>query len=200
MNGAGESARDELAAAAARMIADHGLDYRSAKQKAARELFGGLSIPRNCQPSTEDIDRALREHLDLFDPNHEQRVARMRAVAISWMKELAGFHPLATGAVWKGLATEHTVIHLQLFHDNGKEVQYFLIDRRVDFEATTVSHFRRGGEVEAYQFVADGETIVLAVYDFDDIKGALKPGQAVAAESDRGPLAALIERAERVGS
>ena len=113
------------------------------------------------------------------------------------------------------MATEHAIIHLQLFHDNGKEVQYFLIDRGIDFEATAVTHFRRSGEVEAYQFVADGETIVLAVYDFDDIKGALKGGQTGAAgtgrvegaggvggaggvaDADRGPLAALIERAER---
>jgi hypothetical protein len=188
------SPRIEIAVLAARLIADHGLDYRAAKQKATREVFGTSSVPRNSQPSNEDIDRALREHLNLFDPEHEQRVARMRAVAIVWMKLLAAFKPLATGAVWKGLASEHTVIHLQLFHDNGKEVPYFLIDRGIDFEATAVSHFRRGGDVEAYQFVADGETIVLAVYDFDDIKGALRLGHFTAGDADRGDLAALLAR------
>ena len=188
------SPRVEIAALAARLIADHGLDYRAAKQKAMREVFGSSAVPRNSQPTNDDIDRALREHLDLFDPNHQQRVARMRDVAIAWMKQLAAFTPLATGAVWKGLATEHTVIHLQLFHDNGKEVTYFLIDRGIDFEATAVSHFRRGGDVEAYQFVADGETIVLAVYDYDDIKGALRLGQSATGNADRGDLAALLAR------
>lgn len=191
---ADDATRGEIAATAARLIADHGLDYRTAKQKAIRDVVGTGSVPRNAQPTNEDVDRALREHLDLFDPGHAQRVEHMRKVAVDWMKLLAGFKPLATGAVWKGIATEHTGIHLQLFHDNGKEVQYFLIDRGVDFDAISAPHFRGGGDVEAYQFESEGETVLLVVYDFDDIKGALRPGQSGAGDADRGDLAALQAR------
>lgn len=167
--------RAEIAAAAARLVADEGLDYGSAKQRGAREVIGLRAVPRNCMPGNDELEQALAEHLRLFDPDHDARLARLREVAIEWMRRLERFNPLATGAVWKGLATEHAVVHLQLFCDNGKEVQYALIDARVDFEAGSTTHFRGSGEVEAYEFEWQGEGVVLSVYDHDDIKGALKP-------------------------
>ncbi len=174
----GNPVRAQIAAAAARLVADEGLDYGAAKQRGAREVLGNRPIPRNSLPKNEDVDRALLEHLDLFDPQHAERLVKMRAVAIDWMRRLDRFVPLATGAVWKGIATEYAVIHLQLFYDNGKELQYFLLDARIEFESISLPHFKGGGEVEAYQFEWQDECIVLSVYDHDDIKGALKTTNA----------------------
>lgn len=190
------SMRREIAAAAARLVADNGLDYGSAKQKAARDIVGTERLPRNQLPDNDEIDEALREHLQLFDDEHPARLARMRRAALELMRELSRFHPLATGAVWKGIATEHVPIHLQLFHDNGKEVGFFLIDRRVAFDATTVPHFRTGTEVEAFVFEWRGEPVLLSVYGRDDLRGALRGGAQGAERGDLQALQALAEAAQ----
>lgn len=180
--------RLRIAAGAARLVADEGLDYGPAKQRAARELMGDTRLPRNTMPDNRELDEALREHLSLFDEDHPARLARMRAVAIELMTQLSAFHPLATGAVWKGLATEFAPIHVQLFHDNVKEVQFFLIDRHLDADALTIGHFRTGDDVEAFHFIWRSEPVLLSVYPYDDLRGALRAGPQGA---DRGDLAAL---------
>ncbi len=186
--------RAEIAAAAARLVADEGLDYGEAKQRGAREVLGNRPIPRNSLPKNDEIDLALLEHLELFDPDHAERLKQMRRVALDWMLRLERFVPLATGAVWKGIATESAIIHLQLFFDNGKELQYFLLDQHINFESISVPHFKGGGEVEAYQFESQDQIVLLAVYDHDDIKGALKitnPGNRGLPKAERGNLTAL---------
>ena len=188
--------RREIAAAAARLIADTGIDYGSAKHKAAREVLGEGRAPRNAMPDNAQIDEALREHLALFDDEHPARLSRMRDVALTLLQRLSPFHPLATGAVWKGIATEHVPIHLQLFHDNVKEVQFFLIDQRVDFEGLTVPHFRgarHDDEVEAFAFEFMGEPVLLSVYPHDDLRGALLPSGGRKERGDLRALRALIE-------
>jgi hypothetical protein len=184
--------RREVAALAARFIAEGGLDYASAKAKAARAVFGGRA-PRGALPDNDEIDEALREHLDLFDEEHGERVARMRRAALELMDKLAAFRPMATGAVWKGIVAAHAPIHLQLFHDNEKEVEYWLLDRRIDFEVGTVPHFRGPGEVEALMLEWRGEPVLLSVYGPDDLRGALRAGAAGAQRGDRTALAARLE-------
>ena len=143
-------ARREIAAMAAQMIADSALDYREAKRKAARELFGD-DVPRAVMPDNDEVDEALREHLDLFDAEpHAQRVAAMRAAALALMDELAEFDPHVTGAAWKGIVAEHAMLHLQLFSDSGKEVAIHLLNQGIEPEATEAPHFRSpGSTVEA---------------------------------------------------
>ncbi|MFT4102640.1 MAG: hypothetical protein QM674_16720 [Burkholderiaceae bacterium] len=187
--------RKELAASAARWIADGGLDYGAAKQRAVRELFGDARAPRAVLPDNEQIDEALREHLALFDDGHAERVERMRRVTLALMDELADFSPLATGAVWKGLATEHAPIHLQLFPDNAKDVPIHLINRRVDYDAVTVPHFRTGEDVEAFACLWHEQPVLLSVYGEYDLRGALKPVNGVTQRGDRRAPARLMETA-----
>jgi hypothetical protein len=189
---ASPSIRLEIAATAARLVADGALDYASAKRKAARLLLGEANVPRGAMPDNDEVDEALREHLDLFDEDHAGRVARMRHVALQLMHELAGFRPYLTGAVWKGIVAEHAPIHLQLFHDDTKDVQIHLLDRGMDFDATEVPHFRADGQkggardVEALAFVWQDEPVLLSLYRADDLRGALKADPPV-----RGDAAAL---------
>jgi hypothetical protein len=195
MSSGNEALRREIAAAAARLIADGGLDYGSAKTKAALEVVGGRA-PKGAMPDNDEIDEALREHLDLFDDDHAARVARMRRVAAELMERLAAFHPLVTGGVWKGIVTEHAPIHLQLFHDNGKEVHYWLLDQRLDYDSATVPHYRGQGEVEALGLTWRGEPVMLSLYPGDDLRGALlATGGREAQRGDRKALQARMEAA-----
>lgn len=176
---------------AARMIADGGLDYANAKLKAARQLCG-TRPPRGALPDNDEVDEALREHLELFDEGHAGRVLRMREAALDLMDRLEAFHPLVTGAAWKGVAAEHAPIHIQVFHDNAKEVEYWLLDRRVEFEVGTIPHFRRDGEVEALAFNWRNEPVLLTLYEVDDLRGALKSASGTPDRGDRAALAARM--------
>jgi hypothetical protein len=173
----GDPLRREIAAAAARLVADGGLDYGSAKRKAVRALLDGDAIPRGAMPDNDEIDEALREHLALFDPGHPARVARMRGVALALMQRLADYRPYLTGAVWKGIVAEHAPIHLQLFHDDVKDVAIRLLDDRIEFEVGEVPHFRGDGArgpVEALMTTWRGEPVMLSLYPQDDLRGALR--------------------------
>ncbi|MEK9720525.1 MAG: UDP-N-acetylmuramate--alanine ligase [Quisquiliibacterium sp.] len=187
MSLAGENDRREIAALAARLIADSGLDYRSAKARAVRELFG-TRPPRGAVPDNDLVDEALREHLELFDQEHPARVKRLREVALDLMDKLAQFRPLVTGAAWKGIVAEHAPLHLQVFHENPKEVQYWLLDRNIRFEVDLIEHFRARDQVEALMFEWRGESVLLSVYGYDDLRGALKPGASGAQRGDREAL------------
>lgn len=182
--------RREVAELAARLIADSGLDYGSAKNRAMRQLSGGRP-PRGAMPDNDEIDAALREHLDLFDDGHAERVRTLRRTALDLMARLEAFRPLVTGAAWKGIAAEHAPLHLQLFVDNAKEVEYWLLDRRVEFEVGTLPHFRGPGEVEALGFDWSGVPVLLTLYPVDDLRGALRGG---AEGADRGDQKALVAR------
>jgi hypothetical protein len=113
----------------------------------------------------------------------------MRRVALLLMRELADFQPLVTGAVWKGIVAEHAPIHLQLFHDDTKDLQIHLLNQGMDFDVTELPHFRGDGgrnDVEALAMVWRGEPVMLSLYRADDMRGALR-GEP----PERGDAAAL---------
>jgi hypothetical protein len=183
------SLRQEIAAVAARLIADTGLDYRSAKSEAAAEVLEGRSASRNLMPDNTEVDTALASHLDLFDEQHAPRVARMRAVAHELMVRLAAFRPHLTGAVWKGIVAEHAAIHLQLFHDDSKEVMLFLLEAGVQFEAMELPALgTTQAPVEAVTFDFRGEPVQLALHPTDALRHGVRSTQAT---RERGDLQAL---------
>ena len=119
------------------------------------ELYGDRAPPRGAMPDNDELDAALREHLALFDDAHPARVARMRGVALALMDALAEFSPHLTGAVWKGIVAEHAPIHLQLFHDDPKDVSIRLLNDGLEFEVGEMPHFRGDGrraDVEAVSY------------------------------------------------
>jgi hypothetical protein len=165
---------DEIAAEAARLVADHGLDYGNAKKKAAETIAGVSKLPRDAMPDNHQIDDALLEHLNLFDDDHAARVQRMREVGFAMMRHLSAFDPMLTGSVWKGIVAEHVPIHIQVFTDNGKEVQFVLLNLQIDYDSIEMKHFRTGGIVEALTFHWKNEPIMVSLYAFDDLRGAVK--------------------------
>jgi hypothetical protein len=170
--------RAEIAANAARMIAQDGADYDTARRKAARQVLGVDRPGPNLMPDNIQIEDEVRKYQSLFGgPGQAARLADMRATALQVMDQLADFRPYLTGAVLNGTAGEHDEIHLQLFADSAKEVQIYLLNRNVNIDISETPHFRGGRHdpVETVSFMWHKETIHAELYDFHDLRGALKP-------------------------
>lgn len=184
----------EIAATAARIVVEEGMEYGPAKRRAAREL--GRQHPRPAElPSNDELEDEVRAYLEVFCADTQPaELAAMREVAALWMERLAAFRPHLTGAVWRGTATRLNAVHLQLFCDDAKSAELALIDRGVDYDAGSTTS-PRGDEVPvlsvASPSAALGEpvTVFLSILDHDDLRGALKADAQ--GRSPRGDLAAL---------
>jgi hypothetical protein len=127
--------RAEIAAAAARCIAEDGADYATAKRKAAREVLGDGDA-RSALPDNAQIETELRAYLRTYAAGTQPRVlAALRKLAMQLMRRLAEFQPHLVGAVLNGTATEHSDVVLHLFTDSAKDVEIFLLNEGVPFEA-----------------------------------------------------------------
>jgi hypothetical protein len=175
-----ESLRAEIAAAAARMIAEDGADYASAKRKAARQILGGAKASGDILPDNAQIEDELRLYNEVFfGDTQPARLQALRKLALQLMTEMEQFKPYLTGAVLNGTAGEHSDIHLQLFAESTKEVEIYLINRNINFEVSEVPHFKRRGEpVERLSFIWKNEGVHLALYATDDLRGAIKQSSA----------------------
>lgn len=128
--------REEIAIRAARLIAEDGLDYGSAKQKAAQDVIGNRRIQSGWMPDNEAIENEVRLFQELFQSETQpQRLLELRQTALALMQWLDHFQPYLTGAVLNGTAGERSDIHLQLFVDSPKDVEIFLLNQNIDFEA-----------------------------------------------------------------
>jgi hypothetical protein len=124
----------ELAAAAARLIAEDGCDYASAKRKAAQLILGESSGMRRLLPDNELVESELRRYLRTFGgEGHAALLRELRGIALALMEFLAPFNPHLVGAVLNGTATEHSDLHLQLFTDSAKDLEIFLINEGLRF-------------------------------------------------------------------
>ena len=189
-----ESAKQEIAAAAARLVVEEGLEYGPAKRRAVRDL--GLG-PRAALPDNDQLEDAVREYLQLFCADTQPgELAALRRLAATWMERLAEFRPHLAGAVWHGTATRLSDIYLQLFCDDPKSAEIALIDRGVDYEARSVTGFN-GEPVDALSLSSRcaelGEYIGvhLMIHDHDDLRGALR--RDARGRQPRGDLADLRE-------
>ena len=126
--------RTELAATAARLIAEEGCEYAQAKRRAAQEILGD-DVRRSTMPDNQEVEHELRRYLKLFGGDaHRALLTAMRETAVEAMQTLQEFDPHLIGAVLNGTATEHSDIHLQLFVDSAKDVELRLINLGIDFD------------------------------------------------------------------
>lgn len=170
--------RAEIAAAAARLIAEDGADYATAKKKAAKQILGNAKIRGEIMPDNGQIEEEVRIYNELFlAESQPARLLHLRKLAIRLMEDLAQFSPYLIGAVLNGTAGEHSDIHLQLFPESAKDVEIFLINKNVDFEVSETAHFKGHAEpVETLSFMWNKEGVHLALYETDDLRGATKVG------------------------
>jgi len=170
--------RARIAATAARMIAQDGADYATAKAKAARQVLGVDRPSPNHLPDNTQVEDEVRRYQALFQgPAQAARLQHLRGAALEVMDALAEFRPYLTGAVLNGTAGEHDLIHLQLFADSAKEVQIWLLNRNVEIDISETPHFKGGryDPVETVSFMWHKESVHAELYDMNDLRGALKP-------------------------
>lgn len=192
-----ESLASEIAAAAARLVVEEGLEYGPAKRRAVRQL--GLG-PRTALPDNDAVEDAVREYIDVFCADTQpQELAALRRLALTWMERLAPFRPHLTGAVWHGTATRLSDIHLQLFCDDPKSAEIALIERGVDYEVRSAPglHGRTADVLSVRSPCPElGESIGvhLGIYDHDDVRGALRPdARGRTPRGDAAAVRALLE-------
>jgi hypothetical protein len=193
-----DTLKTEIAATAARLVVEEGLEYGPAKRRAVKQL--GVSV--RALPDNDAVEDAVHEYIQIFCAETQpQELAALRRLALTWMERLAPFRPHLAGAVWHGTATRLSDIYLQLFCDDPKSAEIALIEHNVDYEPRTVTGFT-GEPVEALSLssvsreLGEAIGVHLLIHDHDDLRGALRPDAK--GRTPRGDLAAvraLVERA-----
>jgi hypothetical protein len=170
--------KQEIAATAARLVVEEGLEYGPAKRRALREL--GLPS-RQALPDNETLENEVMDYVQLFCADSQpQELLALRRLALVWMQRLQAFRPHLSGAVWRGTATRLSDIYIQLFCDDSKQAELALLDKEVRFDVSAVSGFR-GETVDALSIhshcpeLNEDIGVHLMVYDYDDLRGALLP-------------------------
>ena len=167
--------RLRIAAAAARMMAEDGIDdYALAKRKAAKQL--GADDTRSL-PGNEEVEAELRAYQSLYQ-NEEQRerIRELRTKALEAMRLLADFRPYLAGAVLKGTAGRYGEIDLQLFTDDSKAVEIALLNRNIAYDVSDERRFASGREraISVLKLAWDGVPLNVSVYASNDERATLK--------------------------
>jgi hypothetical protein len=187
-----QTLKSEIAATAAALVVEEGLEYGPAKRRAVKQM----GLPARAElPDNSEIEDAVIEYIAVFcaDTQPTELVA-LRELALVWMQRMADFRPHLAGAVWHGTATRLSDIYIQLFCDDPKSAEIALIEHNVDYEPRTVTGFT-GGKVEALSLsslckpLSENIGVHFMVYDHDDLRGALKPDDK--GRKPRGDVAAV---------
>jgi len=192
--------RARIAAAAARIMAEDGIDdFALAKRKAARQL-GALDA--QALPGNDEIELELRAYRELYQAEaHPERIAELRRVALDAMRTLEQFNPYLTGPVLTGLAGPYAEVDLQLFPDSAKDVEIFLLDRNIAFRTQEGQRFTgdRARAVSVLSLAWQGAPLRLSVFDPRDERVALKtsPAGRVMDRAGIAEVGALLRDAAR---
>lgn len=193
--------RTELAATAARLIAEEGCEYGQAKRRAMHEILGENGDRRTTMPDNSEVEHELRRYLKLFGgESHRALLAGLRSVAAGAMQTLQEFDPHLIGAVLNGTATEHSDIHLQLFVDSAKDVELRLMNLGIEFDVQSGDSVERPAALERLSFVRPAEPdtglrpmpigVRLHIYSRNAIRTAARHRRNVATEDDMHPIEA----------
>jgi hypothetical protein len=190
----GSALSAQIAAAAAKLVVEDGMEYAAAKRKAAR-LLERRGMRDHELPSNEQVEDEVRAYIGLFCADTQPAELRaLRELALRWMGRLAEFRPHLGGAVWRGTATRLSAIRIDLYCDDAKSTEIALLNRGVRYDVVARPD-ERGGRAEVLS-VSDHcdaidapVTVLLSVLDHDDLRGALRPDAR--GRSWRGDCAAL---------
>ncbi|QID17018.1 hypothetical protein G3580_04795 [Nitrogeniibacter mangrovi] len=125
--------RQEVAAAAARMMAEDGIsDFGFAKRKAARQLG---ATDADSLPTNAEIEAALREYQAIYqDEEHDERIYAMRCAAAEVLDMLSPFRAYLTGPVLEGTAGRYAEVDIEVFADSAKDVEIFFLNQDLRYE------------------------------------------------------------------
>ncbi len=188
--------RARIAQAAARLIAEHGLnDWQLAKRKACRHL--GLP-DHEPLPGNEEVEQALRDYNTLFQGTvHVASLRAQRVDALGWMERLLQWKPLLTGAVAAGWATEHSEVRLELEAEDAKSVELSLINAGIAYASVPAPR----GDAQAPQLRVESPetTIRLVILSPQQRRNRPRRERGVSAEERLTPsqLRALLAAEDR---
>ena len=171
--------RARIAAAAARIMAEDGVDdFALAKRKAARQLGAPET---EALPTNDEVEAELQAYRALYQADeHPELLAELRRIALDAMQAFERFSPYLTGAVLKGTAGPYAEIELQLFPESVKEVEIFLLEQGIAFSTHEGRRFS-GDRTHAMSVISlswQDAPLKLSVFDPRDERVALKTSQA----------------------
>lgn len=168
---------DEIAAAAARLVVEEGLEYGPAKRRAARDLSrrGGR---QGELPANEQVEDEVRDYLALFCADTQPaELQELRQLALRWLQRLAEYRPHLAGAVWRGTATRLSPLIIDLYCDYPKAAEIAFLNQDIAFDSDSP-----GGDdslvltlTDRCPGLAEPVTLHCVVHDHDALRGALKP-------------------------
>ncbi len=175
--------RQYIAQSAARMMAEEGVsDYAYAKKKAGRQV--GVS-KNDVLPSNFEVEEELKLYQSLFlSETQPENLVALRKNALHTMQMLEQFNPHLTGAVLDGTAGLGSETHIHLFAESLKEVEIFLLNQGIPFEAGERTHAmmhdakrnKKDDKRKVPVFTLEMSTglIKLSVFNVDDIRRPTK--------------------------
>ena len=171
--------RTQIAAVAARLMAEDGIDdFGLAKRKAARQM--GVE-DHHLMPGNDEIEAALEAYRDLYQADeHPELMCELLVAARDAMRLLGQFNAYLTGPVLKGSAGPHSEITLQLFPESSKEVEIFLIDHNIAYDSRETRRFAGDRRLPSSELLIDwnGFALRLSVFDPREERVAMKTSQA----------------------
>lgn len=167
--------RARIAATAARLMAEDGIDdFALAKRKAARQLG---AVDTRSLPNNDEVEAELHAYQRLYQGDEQrQRVEYMRTLALEVMHAFEQYRPYLAGPVLKGTAGRYGEIDLQLFTDDCKAVELFLLNHGISYDISDQRRYN-GDQVRTVPVLKcawSGVPINLAVYALRDEHGTLK--------------------------
>src|SRR5688500_5027858 len=181
-------------------MAEDGIDdFALAKRKAARQLG---ATDAQALPANDEIEAELNAYRALYEPEeHAERIAELRRIALDAMRALERFSPYLTGPVLKGTAGPYAEIELQLFPESAKEVEIFLLERRIAYTTHEGRRFSgdRAHAMSVLSLTWQDARLKLSVFDPRDERLALKTSQAgrVMERAGIAEVSALLRNGER---
>ena len=161
----------EIAAVAARLVVEEGLEFAAAKRRAVKHM----ALPqRTALPDSAMVQAAVEDYIAEFCADTQPAELRaLRLLALQWMDRLQAFRPYIGGAVWCGSATRMSDIYLQLYCDDSKAAEIYLIDHGIRYQPGSVQglHGERVEALSVQVLCAEFQHYVgvhLLIYDLDD--------------------------------
>jgi hypothetical protein len=171
--------RQRIAAAAARLMAEDGIDdFALAKRKAARQLGAPET---EALPTNDEVEAELEAYRALYQADeHPELIAELRRIALDAMRAFERFSPYLTGPVLKGTAGPYAEIELQLFPESPKDVEIFLLEQHIAFSTREGRRFSgdRAHAVSVFTLNWEDAPLKLSVFDPRDERIAMKTSQA----------------------
>jgi hypothetical protein len=171
--------RQRIAAAAARLMAEDGIDdFALAKRKAARQLGAPET---EALPTNDEVEAELEAYRALYQADeHPELIAELRRIALDAMRAFERFSPYLTGPVLKGTAGPYAEIELQLFPESPKDVEIFLLEQHIPFSTREGRRFSgdRAHAVSVFTLNWEDAPLKRSVFDPRDERIAMKTSQA----------------------